>query len=157
MAKQIMLQRMRWKWTDVQYEYERNTQYLICFLWVFREEINEAVKSCGRIQGSSVSIVSGYGLEDRAIEVRSPTEARDFSSNLCVQTCSGAHPAPCIIGSGGPFPEGKARTGRDADRSPHLVSKSLRRKSSTSSPSYASLGVLWDCFKTLWLCLREWL
>jgi hypothetical protein len=30
-------------------------------------------------QGSSVSIVSGYGLDDRAIEVRSPAEARDFS------------------------------------------------------------------------------
>jgi hypothetical protein len=26
-------------------------------------------------QGSSVSIVSGYGLDDRAIEVRSPAEA----------------------------------------------------------------------------------
>jgi hypothetical protein len=28
--------------------------------------------------GSSVSIVSGYGLKDRAIEVRSPVEARGF-------------------------------------------------------------------------------
>jgi hypothetical protein len=26
--------------------------------------------------GSSVSIVSGYGLDDRAIEVRSPAEAK---------------------------------------------------------------------------------
>jgi hypothetical protein len=33
--------------------------------------------------GSSVNIVSGYGLDDRAIEVRSPAEAKDFSSNLC--------------------------------------------------------------------------
>jgi hypothetical protein len=53
--------------------------------------------------GSSVSIVSGYGLEDRAIEVRSPTEAKDFSSSLCVQTGSGVHPA-----SWGPFPRAKA-------------------------------------------------
>jgi hypothetical protein len=30
------------------------------------------------------STVSGYGLDDRANEVRSPAEARDFSSNLCV-------------------------------------------------------------------------
>jgi hypothetical protein len=29
--------------------------------------------------GSSVSIVSGYCLDDRAIEVRSPEEAKDFS------------------------------------------------------------------------------
>jgi hypothetical protein len=32
--------------------------------------------------GSSVSIVSGYGLDDRAIEVRSPAEAKDFSCNV---------------------------------------------------------------------------
>jgi hypothetical protein len=29
--------------------------------------------------GSSVSIVSGYGLENRAIGVRSPAGAKDFS------------------------------------------------------------------------------
>jgi hypothetical protein len=46
-----------------------------------------------RQPGSSVSIVSGYGLDDREIEVRSLKEATDFSSNLCVQTGSGAHPA----------------------------------------------------------------
>jgi hypothetical protein len=28
--------------------------------------------------GSSVSIVSGYGLDDRAIEVRSPAEKKGF-------------------------------------------------------------------------------
>jgi hypothetical protein len=28
--------------------------------------------------GSSVSIVSAYGLDDRAIEVRSPAKAKDF-------------------------------------------------------------------------------
>jgi hypothetical protein len=31
-----------------------------------------------RSRGSSVSIVSGYGLDDRAIEVRSPAEAKRF-------------------------------------------------------------------------------
>jgi hypothetical protein len=35
-------------------------------------------------QGSSASIVSGYGLDDRANEVRFLAEAKDFSSNLCV-------------------------------------------------------------------------
>jgi hypothetical protein len=50
--------------------------------------------------GSSVSIVSGYGLDDREIEFRSPAEAKDFSSNLCVQTGSGAHPASCTMGTG---------------------------------------------------------
>jgi hypothetical protein len=52
-------------------------------------------------------IVSDYRPGDG---VRSPAEARDFSSSLCVQTRSGAHPAFCLIGTGG-----KARPGRDAD------------------------------------------
>jgi hypothetical protein len=70
-------------------------------------------------RGSSGSIVSYYGQNDRAIEVRSPTGA-DFSSSPCVQTGSGVHPAsyPMGTGTGGPFPGGKARPGRDADHSP---------------------------------------
>jgi hypothetical protein len=50
-------------------------------------------------RGSSVSIVSDYGLEDRANEVRSPAEAKDFSSSFCVQTGFGAHPASCTMGT----------------------------------------------------------
>jgi hypothetical protein len=68
--------------------------------------------------GSSGSIVSDYGLDDRAIGGRSPAGAKDFSCILCVQTGSGAHPASCAMGTGGPFPGGKARLGRDADHSP---------------------------------------
>jgi hypothetical protein len=67
---------------------------------------------------SSGSIVSDYGLDDRAIGVRSPTEAKDFSSSLCVQAGSGAHPASCTVGTGGPFPGAKAHPGREADHSP---------------------------------------
>jgi hypothetical protein len=63
---------------------------------------------------SSVSIVSDYGLDDRAIGVRSPAGAEEFSSILCVQTGSGAHPASCTMGTGGPFPGDKARPGRDS-------------------------------------------
>jgi hypothetical protein len=43
--------------------------------------------------GSSFSLVSGYGLYDRVIEVRSQAEERGFFCCLCVQTGSGAHPA----------------------------------------------------------------
>jgi hypothetical protein len=67
---------------------------------------------------SSVSIVSGYGLDDRAIEVRSPAGVKDVSSNLCVQTGSGVHPASCTMGTGDHCPGGKARPGGDADHSP---------------------------------------
>jgi hypothetical protein len=62
--------------------------------------------------------VSDYGLDGRAIGVRSAAGAKDFSSSLCVQTGSGAHPASCTMGNGGPFPGGKVRPGRDADHSP---------------------------------------
>jgi hypothetical protein len=63
-------------------------------------------------------LVSDYGLDDRAIGVRSPAGAKDFFSILCVQTGYGAHPASYTMGTGGPFPGGKARPGRDADHSP---------------------------------------
>jgi hypothetical protein len=69
------------------------------------------------VSGSSGSTVSNYGLDDRVIEVRSPTEAEDFSSSPCVQTGSEVHPASYPMGTGGPFPGGTARPGRDADHS----------------------------------------
>jgi hypothetical protein len=62
--------------------------------------------------------VSDYGLDDRAIGVRSPAGANYFSSILCVQTGSGAHPASYRMGTGGPFLGGKARPGCDVDHSP---------------------------------------
>jgi hypothetical protein len=61
--------------------------------------------------------VSDYGL-DRVIEVRSPVEAKNFISNLCVQNGSSAHPASCLLGTERPFPGAKARPGRDDDHSP---------------------------------------
>jgi hypothetical protein len=71
-----------------------------------------------RSRVSSGSNMSDYELDDRANGVRSPTGAQDFSSSLCIQTDSGAHPASCTMGTGSPFPGGKARPGRDADHSP---------------------------------------
>jgi hypothetical protein len=59
----------------------------------------------------SGSIVSGYGLDDRAIGVRSPAGAKDFSTSLRVQTGSGAHPTSCTMGTGGRFPGGKSAAG----------------------------------------------
>jgi hypothetical protein len=71
-----------------------------------------------RSRVSSGSIVSDYGLYDRAIGVLSPAGATDFSSILCVQTGSGAHPASCPMGTGVLSPGVKARPGRDVDHSP---------------------------------------
>jgi hypothetical protein len=88
------------------------------FFLIMHEELFWSDSIFGVSRVSSVSIVSGYGLDDRAIEVRSPAGANDFSSILCVQTGSGAHPVSCTMGTGGPFLGGKARPGRDADHSP---------------------------------------
>jgi hypothetical protein len=88
------------------------------------------------ISRSSGSIVSDYGLDDRAFGVRSPAGVEDFSSNLCVQTGSGAHQASCTMGTGG-----KARPGRDADHSPHLLPRSVMSRSYTFSPPKRLHGV----------------
>jgi hypothetical protein len=76
--------------------------------------VNSVNPSCSHLSKgrvSSVSIVSDYGLDDRAIGVRFPAGAKDFSCSLCVQTGSGAHPTSCLMGSGGPFPGGKSAAG----------------------------------------------
>jgi hypothetical protein len=67
-----------------------------------------------RSRVSSVSIVSDYGLDDRAIGVRSPAGAKDFSSSLCVQTGSEAHQPPVQWVPGVLSLGVKARPGRDA-------------------------------------------
>jgi hypothetical protein len=61
--------------------------------------------------------VSDYGLYGRG---SIPDGGRGFFLQPLrpAQTCCGAHPASCTVGTGGSFPGGKARPGRDADRSP---------------------------------------
>jgi hypothetical protein len=86
--------------------------------------ISAAIKLRNMNRVSSGSIVSDCGLDDRAFGVRSPAGAKIFPLSSCVQTGSGAHPATSPMGTGGPFPGGKARPGRDADHSPHLVPRS---------------------------------
>jgi len=68
----------------------------------------------------SVSIVSDHRLDDRTIRVRSGQRQKDFSSRLCVQTSSQAHPASYPMCTRGPFPGSKVQLGCDTDHSPHL-------------------------------------
>jgi hypothetical protein len=91
--------------------------------------------------GSSGRIVSGYGLDDRVIGVRFPAEAADFSASLSVQTSSGAHPASCPVGTGGPFPGTKARPVRDTDQSLPSSTEVKISRSYTSSTPKRLLGV----------------
>jgi hypothetical protein len=91
--------------------------------------------------GSSVSIVSDYGLDDGAIRVRYPAGAKDFSSSLCVQTGSEVHPASCKMGTGSPFPGKKRGRGVTLTTHPHLVPKSRMSRSYISSPPKGHHGV----------------
>jgi hypothetical protein len=95
-----------------------------------------------RSRGSSVSIVSDYGLDDRAIEVRSAAEARDFSSSLCVWTGSEAHPGSCTMGTGVLSPGVKRCRGMILTTHAYLVPRSRMSRSYTSSPPCVSIGVL---------------
>jgi hypothetical protein len=92
-------------------------------------------------RSSSVSIqclATGWTTERSRFDPRQ--KRKDFSCSLCVQDGSVAHPASCTMGTGGPFPGGKMRPGRDADHSPHLVSRSWMSRSYTSSPPSACMA-----------------
>jgi hypothetical protein len=87
-----------------------------------------------RSRDRSGSIVSDYGLDDRAIGVRFPAGEKDCSSILCVQTSSVAHPASCTMGTGGPSLGVKRGRGVTLTTHPHLVPRSWMSRSYTSSP-----------------------
>jgi hypothetical protein len=114
--------------------------HLCVFLWKW------TCITYNKTRRNSVSIASGYWLDNRAIEIRSPAEAKDFSSNLCVQAGSGAQPAPCPVDTGGPFPWVKCGRGMTLTTHPHLVPRLWMSRSYTASLPRASTGVLWDCF-----------
>jgi hypothetical protein len=83
--------------------------------------------------------------------VRSPTEAEGFSSSLCVQTGSAAHPASCTKGTGGPFPGSKGVKrglggGVTLTTHPHLVPRLRMSRSYTSSHPMRLHGVQRDHF-----------
>jgi hypothetical protein len=91
---------------------DKNLQYILlvnnALCWKLSLQLNQAAVA-----------QSVYRLTtDWTTGVRSPTGVEDFSSSPCVHTVSGAHPASYTMGTGGPFPGGKARPGRDADHSP---------------------------------------
>jgi hypothetical protein len=104
--------------------------------------------------GSSGSIVSDYGLDDRAIGVRSPAGAKDFSSSLCVQTGSEVHPASCTLGTEVLSPWLKRGRGVTLTTHPHLVPRTRMSRSYTSSPpsdTWRVAGLL--CFALYPFCL----
>jgi hypothetical protein len=88
-------------------------------------------------QGSSVSTVT----MDWTTRVRSLTEAEDFSSSVCIQTGSGAHPASCPMGTRGLFLGVKRGQGMMLTTHPHLVPTLRMSRSYTSSPPRRLHGI----------------
>jgi hypothetical protein len=74
-----------------------------------------SVRGVSRVAQSVQCLATGWTTGRSRIDC--PQKRKDFSSSLFVQTGSGAHPASCKMGTGGPSAGAKARPGRDADHS----------------------------------------
>jgi hypothetical protein len=123
--------------------------YILKALHVFITEVRRSVYRAARkrdVENPPAILLRGICTYYRAIGVRSPTGTKDFSSNLCVQTGSGAHPASCTMGTGGPFSGAKRGRGVTLTTHPHLVPRSRMSGSYTSYPPKPHHGVSRDCF-----------
>jgi hypothetical protein len=88
-----------------------------------------------RDRGSSVSIVSGYGLDDRAIEVRSPDrDKRIFPLVSVCRPALGPTQPPVQWVPGVPSPGLKRSRGVTLTTHPHLVPRPRMSGSYISSP-----------------------
>jgi hypothetical protein len=67
---------------------------------------------------SSVSIVCGYGLDDQAFKVWSPSEVKGFFLYLLCPDQLWGPLSLLYNGYGGPFPRAKTQPGCDANHSP---------------------------------------
>jgi hypothetical protein len=86
---------------------------------------NKSYKSLG-----TSGIVPYYRLDDQG---SIPEEANDFSSSLCVQTSSEAHPNSYPLGTGGSFPGVKRGRGVTLTTHSHQVPRSRECSSYTVS------------------------
>jgi hypothetical protein len=104
--------------------------------------------------GSSVSIVSGYGLDDRAIDVRSPAGTKNFSYSFSVSrpalgpTQPPVQWVPLVLSPG-------LKRGRGVTliTHPYLVPRSRMIRSYISSPPSAFMA----CSGTALALYRRWL
>jgi hypothetical protein len=87
---------------------------------------------------SSVSIATGYRLDNRGVGVR-VLVGSEFSLLHLVQTGSGVHPASYPMGTGSSFPRVK-QPGPEADHSPPASSEVKNVWIYTSTPQYTFMA-----------------
>jgi hypothetical protein len=97
------------------------------------------VYNMSRVAQTVQCLATSWTTEQSRFDPRQWRE--DFYFSLYVQNGSGSLPASYTMGTGGPFFGAKARPGRDADHSPHLVSRSKMSRSYTSPPPTRLRGV----------------
>jgi hypothetical protein len=113
---------------------ELNTPYLHFEAQVYRNFCNHL--RYYRRRDSSVSIATGYGLDDQGGGSSSPERVKNFLH--IVQTGSGVHPTSYKMGTGGSFP-GIKRQGREADHS-LPTSAEVKKMWITSTPPYVFMA-----------------
>jgi hypothetical protein len=94
-------------------------------------------------RGSSVSIVSGYGLDDRGLI---PGRGKGFFSVTSEsKPAIGAQPVSCSMFTGVLSPGLNRDRGVTVTTHPHLVPKSWINRNLQHLSPCASISVLWDC------------
>jgi hypothetical protein len=89
------------------------------------------------------------------IHCNTPAQAEDFSSSLCVQNSSEAHPASYPMGKGSPFLGVKRSHGMMLTTHPHLQPRSRMSRTYTPLPLSACMVSSWTALLyTNYLLLR---
>jgi hypothetical protein len=94
-----------------------------------------ATVTVSRVAQSMQCLATGWMTARSRFDPRQ--RRKDFFSSLYVQTGTGAHPASCPVGTGGPFFGAKCGQGVTLTTYPHLLPRYRMSRSYTSSPPSA--------------------
>jgi hypothetical protein len=89
--------------------------------------------------------------------VRSPSDENVFSTSLCVQTSSEAHPASCPMSTAAPLPGVKRGRGVTLTTNPHLVPRSWMSRTYTYSHLVACMAVAGQLYCLLRFTYKLWI
>jgi hypothetical protein len=129
------------------------SRYNSCSVYSLFASNHFSFNNCRR---RSVSIVSGYGLSDLVIEVRSPAGKKGFFPLASVSRHSVAHTASCTRGTGVLSSRVKRNRGVTLTTHLHLVPRSRMSRSCTSLPQAPSWSVVGHLLASFFTWIRNW-